>query len=170
MNLTDIAALENWIELEKKINDCTGLNASVFDDAGVRITNFKKWANKLCPVIKSNQKGQNFICALAHQNIAAQAALTHQPVMERCDAGLMKLVVPVFIEGEFTGAVSGCGCLLNNDDVDEFMIHKTIDLSHEKLMGLSRDIPVMTPKEVNAHIRFIQNEVDRMVKAYEDKR
>ena len=77
--------------------------------------------------------------------------------MERCDAGLMKLVVPVFIGGEFSGAVSGCGCLLNNDDVDKFMIHKTIDLSHEKLMGLSRDISVMTPKEVSAHIRFIQN-------------
>lgn len=170
MNLSDIAALENWIELEKKINDRSGLNASVFDAAGVRITDFKKWANKLCPVIKSNQKGQNFICALAHQNIAAQAAHKHQPVMERCDAGLMKLVVPVFIDGEFLGAVSGCGCLLDNDDVDMFMIHKTIGINEEKLMDLSEDIPIMTPKEATSHIRFIQNEVDRIVKAYEDNR
>jgi ligand-binding sensor protein len=170
MNLTHVAALENWIELEKKINDCTGLNASVFDAAGVRITNFKKWANKLCPVIKSNQKGQNFICALAHQNIAAQAAHTHQPVMERCDAGLMKLVVPVFIDEEFLGVVGGCGCLVDGDKIDTFMIHKTIGINEEELMDLSENIPTMTPEDVNAHIHFIQNEVIQMVKAYEEKR
>jgi hypothetical protein len=71
MKLTDIAPLEKWLELEQKINERSGLNASVFDVNGVRITNFKKWANKLCPVIKADEKGQAYICAVAHQNIAA---------------------------------------------------------------------------------------------------
>ena len=170
MNLTDIAALENWIGLEKKINDHSGLNAAVFDAAGARITDFNKWANKLCPVIKSNQKGKNFICALAHQNIAAQAAHKHQPVMERCDAGLIKLVIPVFINGEFLGAVSGCGCLLNNETVDLFIIHKTIGMNENKLMDLTENIPIVTPEDVNSHIRFIQKEMNRMVDTYEAKR
>ena len=73
MKLTDIAPLEKWLELEQKINERTGLNASVFNIEGVRITNYKKWANKLCPVIKANKKGQDYICAVAHQNIGAQA-------------------------------------------------------------------------------------------------
>jgi hypothetical protein len=83
LNLSDIAALENWIELEKKINDRSGLNASVFDAAGVRITDFKKWANKLCPVIKSNQKGQNFICALAHQTCFVPYFVLHPNTLFR---------------------------------------------------------------------------------------
>jgi ligand-binding sensor protein len=170
LKLTDLAPLEKWLALEQKINKRFGLNASVFDVAGVRITDFKKWANKICPVIKSNQKGKNFICSLAHQNIATQAMHTHQPVMESCDAGLMKLVVPVFIDNEFLGAVSECGCLLDNNDVDMFMIHKTIGINEEKLMGLSETIPIMTPKEATSHICFIQNEVARIVNAYEDKR
>jgi len=87
MKLTDILPVEKWVELEKDINERFGLNASVFDREGVRITDFKKWANKLCPVVKGNKKGQTYICAAAHQNIAGQAKQTRKPVIGECDAG-----------------------------------------------------------------------------------
>jgi ligand-binding sensor protein len=168
MKLTDIAPLDKWLELEQKINERTGLNASVFNIEGVRITNYKKWANKLCPVIKADEKGQNYICAVAHQNIAAEAERSHQPVIAECDAGLMKMVVPIFINGEFLGVAGGCGYILGNGEVDTFMINKTIGLADEKLKNLSDDIPVMTQEQAQAHTGFIQNEVDQIIKAYEN--
>ncbi|MGD8722960.1 MAG: hypothetical protein PVG00_03445, partial [Desulfobacterales bacterium] len=61
MKLVDIAPLEKWLELEQKIHARSGLNASVFDVAGIRITDFKRWANQLCPIIKADEKGQNYI-------------------------------------------------------------------------------------------------------------
>ena len=69
MKLTDIATRKQWIELEQQINARSGLNASVFDVDGLRITDFKRWANRLCPVIKADEKGQSYICAAAHQNL-----------------------------------------------------------------------------------------------------
>jgi ligand-binding sensor protein len=168
MKLTDIAPLDKWLRLEQKINERTGLNASVFNVDGVRITNFKKWANKLCPLIKADEKGQNYICAVAHQNIAAEAERTHQPVIAECDAGLMKMVVPIFVNGEFLGVAGGCGYILGNGEVDTFMVNKTIGLADEKLKNLSDDIPVMTSDEAQAHTGFIQNEVDQIIKAYEN--
>ena len=168
MKLTDIAPLEKWLELEQKINERSGLNASVFDVDGVRITNFKKWANKLCPVIKADEKGQNYICAVAHQNIAAQAERSHQPVIAECDAGLMKMVVPIFVNDEFLGVAGGCGYILGNGEVDTFMVNKTIGIANEKLKNLLDDIPVMTPDVAQSHTGFIQNEVDQIIKAYEN--
>ena len=168
MKLTDIAPLDKWLELEQKINERTGLNASVFNVDGLRITNFKKWANKLCPVIKADEKGQNYICAVAHQNIAAQAERTHQPVIAECDAGLMKMVVPIFVNGEFLGVAGGCGYILGNGEVDTFMVNKTIGLADEKLKNLSDDIPVMTQEQAQDHTGFIQNEVDQIINAYEN--
>ncbi|MGD8665060.1 MAG: PocR ligand-binding domain-containing protein [Desulfobacterales bacterium] len=165
MKLTDIAPLEEWLELEQKINARSGLNASVFDVAGVRITEFKRWANKLCPIIKSDEKGQNFICAVAHQNIAAQAERTRQPVIAECDAGLMKLVVPIFVDGTFLGVAGGCGVILENGEVDSFMVNKTIGIDEGKLKDLSADIPVMTTQQAQAHAVFIQHEVDQIIKA-----
>jgi ligand-binding sensor protein len=168
MKLTDIAPLDRWLELEQKINERSGLNASVFNVEGVRITDFKRWANKLCPVIKANKKGQDYICAVAHQNIAAQAERSHQPVIAECDAGLMKMVVPIFINGEFLGVAGGCGYILGNGEVNTFMVNKTIDIADEKLKNLLDDIPAITSDQAQSHTGFIQNEVDQILKAYEN--
>ena len=168
MKLTDIAPLEKWLELEQKINERSGLNASVFDVNGVRITNFKKWANKLCPVIKADEKGQAYICAVAHQNIAAEAEHSRKPVIAECDAGLMKMVVPIFVNDEFLGVAGGCGYVLGDGEVDTFMVNKTIGLAEEELKKLSDDVPVMTPEQAQSHAAFIQNEVDQILNAYEN--
>ena len=164
-----MAQLEIWLKLEKKINERSGLNASVFDVNGVRITDFKKWANNLCPVIKADEKGQDFICAVAHQNIAAQAQRSRKAVVAECDAGLMKLVVPIFIDGEFLGVAGGCGYITENGEVDMFMISKTTGIAEEKLMDLSEDIPVMTPEQAESHTRFIQVEIEQILKEYESR-
>ena len=168
MKLTDIAPLDKWLELEQKINERSGLNASVFNVDGVRITNFKRWANKLCPVIKADEKGQNYICAVAHQNIAAEAERSRKPVIAECDAGLMKMVVPIFANDAFLGVAGGCGYVLGDGEVDTFMVNKTIGLAEEKLKNLSDDIPVITPDQAQSHTGFIQNEVDQILNAYEN--
>jgi ligand-binding sensor protein len=170
MKLTDIAPLKIWLELEQKINERSGLDASVFNVDGVRITDFKKWANKLCPVIKADEKGQNYICAIAHQNIAVEARRSRQPVIAECDAGLMKLVVPIFVNGEFLGVAGGCGYILGNGEVDTFMVNKTIGIVEEKLMNLSDDIPVMTQEQAQSHTEFIQYELDQILKEYENSK
>ena len=168
MKLTDIAPLDKWLELEQKINERSGLNASVFDVDGVRITDFKRWANKLCPVIKADEKGQSYICAVAHQNIAAEAKHSRKPVIAECDAELMKMVVPIFVNDEFLGVAGGCGYVLGDGEVDSFMVNKTIGLAEEKLKKLSDDIPVMTPEQAQSHTAFIKNEVDQILNAYEN--
>ena len=166
MKLTDIAPLEKWLEIEQKINGRSGLNASVFDVDGVRITEFKRWANKLCPVVKADNKGQTQICAIAHQNIAAQARRTQKPVIAECDAGLMKLVVPIFVNDEFLGVAGGCGYVLENGEVDSFMVSKTLEVAEDKINGLIDDIPVMTMEQAEDHTEFIQQEVNQIVKAF----
>jgi len=45
MKLLDILAVEKWVELEKEINERSGLNATVFGVGGIRITDFKEWVN-----------------------------------------------------------------------------------------------------------------------------
>ena len=169
MKLTDIAPLKTWIELEQKINERSGMNASVFNVEGVRLTDFKRWANKLCPVIKAEKKGQDYICAVAHQNIAAQTKRSRKAVVAECDAGLIKLAVPIFLNGEFLGVAGGCGYIAENGEVDMFMISKTTGIAEEKLMDLSDDIPVMTPQQAESHTKFIQIEIEQIIKEYENR-
>ena len=170
MELTDLAPLETWRELEQEINKRSGMNASVFNADGIRITNFVKWANKLCPVIKGNEKGQSYICSIAHQNIAAQAAKTREPAIETCDAGMMKLVVPIIVNGNFLGVAGGCGYLEKTENIDTFMVTKTTGIDEEKLTKLYEDIPFMTRDEAATHAGYIENEINRLINGYENNR
>jgi len=168
MELTDIAPLEIWRELEKRINKRSGLNASVFNVDGIRITDFVKWANNLCPAIKATERGQSYICSVAHQNLAARAAKIRKPVIDACDAGMLKLVVPIFVNGDFIGVAGGCGCLEQNEDIDTFMINKTTGISEEKIVRLAEDIPPMTLEEATFHAAYIESEIHSITASYEN--
>ena len=162
MKLTDIIPLEDWMAIERKIVAQSGLDANVFDTKGRRISTFKHWANRLCPAIKDTDRGQSFICAVAHMNLATIAKNTGQAVIEECDAGLLKLVVPIFFKGEFVGAVGVCGALLDDGEVDEFMINKTTEIESKTIENLAADIPKTIRKNVEGLRDFIIAEIDRI--------
>ena len=167
MKLTDIQPMEKWIELEKKIIKKCKIQSVTFDIEGTRITDYVKWSNRICPVIKSSEKGGPFICAVAHMNMAAQAQKTHKPVAEECDAGILKIVVPIFLKDEFVGTAGGCGRVLADGEVDTFMINKTIGIDEKEIEGLIDDIGSMTTESAQECADFVESEIKGIVEAYE---
>ena len=169
MKLTDIAPLDKWVELEKEINARFGLDSNVFNIDGVRISEFKKWANRLCPEIKATDKGQSFICAVAHMNIAGQAMESKQAVIEECDAGLVKIVIPIFVNDTFLGAVGACGALLEDGEVESFLINKITDIDEEKAESLATDIGTLKRSDADELANFVQQKIDAIIAEYSHK-
>lgn len=169
MELLDLCPLETWKSLEHDIHKRSGLNASVFNLEGIRVIPTEQWPNRLCPEIKANPKGQSFICATAHMNIALLSKSSQAPVIEECDAGLIKLVVPIFVGEEFIGSVSGCGMLLDEGEVDTFLVHKTTDMDEAVLEDLSKDLPVISMEKAQELSRFITEAVEGIVTRYMEK-
>ncbi len=167
MELTDILPAEKWLELEKEIHERSGLASNVFNVQGIRITDYKVWVNRLCPVVKANDNGQSFICAVAHMNIADMAKNSKETVIEECDAGLLKLVVPIFVKGEFLGAVGACGLLLDDGDVDSFMVNRTIEIGEENIEGLSDDIKRVSTEDVEALGEYITERLKKITDDFE---
>lgn len=167
MKLTDLQPLTQWIELEEAIRRRSGMRASVYDIDGIGITGRSRQANDLCREIRATGKGQTYICAVAHQNMAAMARNDRTPIIEECDAGMLKIVVPIFCGDEFVGAAGGCGLLLEDGEVDDFMINKTTDLPEGKILELAEGVPTMTRPQAEELAAFIAGEIDRIVKQYE---
>jgi len=163
MQLTDIAPVESWVELEKEINRRSGLDANVFNTKGYRISDLKNWANSLCPEIKATDKGQSFICAPAHMNLAVQAMKTKRAVIEECDAGLIKIVVPIFLNEDFVGAVGACGFLLDDGEVDSFLVNKMTDIEEDKIEQLAEGIPSITTEKAESITTFIKEQIEKIV-------
>ena len=170
MTLVEMLPVEKWIELEMGINKRSNLNASVFDANGIRITNYKKWANRLCPVVKADEKGQSYICAVAHQNAANQAQKTRAPAIVECDAGLVKVVVPIFENDEFLGVAGGCGLLLKDSEVDTFLVDKTTDIDPGEIENLSNDIATISMAKLQSVIRYIDKELEWIKHSYQNQR
>jgi len=163
MKLTDIAPLERWMELENDINARSGMDANVFDTKGYRISPQKHWANELCPAIKDTDKGQSFIFAPAHMNLAAQAARAGETVIEECDAGMIKLVVPIVADGEFIGAVGACGMRFEDSEVDAFLVNKMTDIDEDRVEFLAAGVPTITREAAEELGRYIRKRVEAIL-------
>ncbi len=166
MKLVDILEIEKWIEIEKEINRRSGLNAGVYNVDGMRITNFIKWANNFCPDLRATGKGQKFICAVAHQNIAAQAAKSKKTIVAECDAGLMKFVVPIFVGDEFLGTAGGCGLRYGQGEVDAYLVHRTSDMDEQHVRELAGGIDTIAPDTLADVIDYVENKVAESVSIF----
>ena len=167
MKLVDIMPIEKWIAIEKEIQSRSGLNAAVYDVNGLRITDFIKWANRLCPSLRATEKGQKFICAVAHQNIAARAAKTGETIIAECDAGLMKFVVPIFAGDKFLGTAGGCGLLKSRGQVDAYLVHRTTDMKEEDVRNLAEDIEKIPQDRLVDVVAFVEKKVVESIQEFE---
>jgi len=169
MKLTDLLPLEKWKEFEKEITRRSGLDANIFNTDGVRMTDYKNWANRLCPAIKATDKGQSYICAIAHMNLAAQAKQAQRSLIEECDAGLVKIIVPVVVDNEFLGAVGACGFLLDDGEVDPFLVNMTTGIDEKEIERLSSDIDTISIEKAKTLVSYIEEEISKVIAKFEKK-
>jgi ligand-binding sensor protein len=166
MKLVDMMPVERWVEIERDINKRSGFNAAVYDAQGMRITDFKQWANRLCPAIRETDKGLQSICSVAHQNVAAQVVKARETVIDECDAGLMKFAVPIFVDDEFMGVAGGCGKLRGGGRVDAYLVHRTTDLDEKIVDDLAFDIDTITEESLESVINYVEKTVDDIIEEF----
>jgi len=140
MKMTDLLSKEEWKRLEEEFHLKTGLDTNAYDSEGFTFTGLKQWANKICPHIKARPESLRAVCSVAHQNLAHQARQTGQPVIEECDIGLIKICVPVVVGDQFLGAVGGCGLVMEEGEVETFLIQKLTDMDEYQVEELAAEV------------------------------
>lgn len=166
MKLTDVAPLEKWIDLEKDIQEMTGLCAAIMDVDGMRINPKGIFVNKLCPAIKKTEKGQTYICSVSHMDIANTAKEKKASVVEECEAGMVKYVVPIFVNNEFLGTAGGCGLLFPEGEVEAFYVNKLTGMETAEIENLAGDIQTVSKETIDKAIDFTKEKVDEIVSGY----
>jgi ligand-binding sensor protein len=170
MELTDICPLETWEALENNLFTKFNFQGSVFNPKGIRISQVKNWSNDLCPAIKATKNGQSYICSTAHMNMSAMAKKTREIVIEECDAGFVKMVVPIIYNDEFIGVAGGCGLLAEDGDADTFAVNKIAGIDETTVEELTRELPLITHEEMDAATTFLQEQVSLILENYRQKK
>jgi ligand-binding sensor protein len=166
MELTELLSREECAQFEKELFDRFKINCTIFNTSGIRVTGKPNWCNRLCPEIKANKDSLAAICALGNQNFTARARNSRKPVIGECDAGLIKIVVPIFSNGSFLGTAGGCGLLPEGGEVETLMIEKTLGLGDKEIAELSRGIGSMSEEQAQEMADFIEKRIGRYVSRY----
>ncbi len=169
MVLTDILSVDEWAAFEKELYNRFHINCTVYNTSGVGVTGKPNWCNKLCPEIKANKDSLAAICAPGNQNFMAQAKQTQKAVIGECDAGLIKIAVPIFYKDEFLGTAGGCGLLTEDGSVETFMIEKTLGLNEEEIAVLCDGLNSMSEEQADEMALFIEKRIDQYLTHYEKK-
>jgi ligand-binding sensor protein len=159
MELTDILSKEAWAAFEKELFDRFRINCTVYNTDGIGVTGTPNWCNRLCPEIKRNKDSLAAICAPGNQNFMARAEKTRKPVIDECDAGMLKIAVPVFNQDEFLGTAGGCGLLPAGGEVETFLIEKTAGLNEAEIADLCEGLDTMTEDQAKEMASFIEEKI-----------
>ena len=159
MELTDILSKEEWTAFEKELYDRFDTNCTVYNTSGIGVTGKPNWCNRLCPEIKANKDSLAAICAPGNQNFMVQARQTHKAVIGECDAGLIKIAVPIFGNGDFLGTAGGCGLLPQGGELETFMIEKTAGLSEAEIAELCKGMGSMTEEQAQEMAAYIEKRI-----------
>ena len=163
MELTDVISKEEWEAFEKELFDRFHINCAVYNVEGIGVTGKPNWCNKLCPEIKANKDSLAAICAPGNQNFMAQAKQSQKAVIGECDAGLLKIAVPIFKDNEFLGTAGGCGLLPVGGEIETFMIEKTAGLSEDEIAVLSEEMGTMSEETANEMAYYIEKRIDEIL-------
>lgn len=144
MNMTDILPVEAWRELAKEIYERFRLNPSVADAEGNIVAGGEYFGNPLCARIKKDPKGVSAICAVAGQYFASELRGSKLPMMDECDAAMTKVAVPVIVDGVVLGSVGCCGALVDDAEVDDFMVARSLGVDEADLEEFMDSLPHLT--------------------------
>ncbi|MEW6619101.1 MAG: PocR ligand-binding domain-containing protein [bacterium] len=157
MTITELAPLDFWKGVGEKVYNLTGLTGVTFNAENKAIHPPAAFANKICAEIKANPSTSASICGMAHQSLSAMAKKKGKPIVEECDLNMIKIVVPVFKNGEFLGTTGGCGLLPEDEEegVNTFLASKGLEKEEAEIESLAEGIGILSQDKIDAVIKLI---------------
>jgi len=162
MRLIDLQSKEDWEKLQQELHDRFHFNADVMDQDGVRLAG-TAWGNDLCRAIRDDEQGLGAICKPAGQMFVHLMREGRAAFVEECDAGLVRISVPVIKDGELLGAVGGCGLVPEEGEVDEYMVEMSSGMDAETVSRLAGTVTSASVQRVSEIIDFIEAKVAELV-------
>jgi len=147
LSVYDLNSRENWKRMLDETQSSLGLPTALLDPDNI-ILQSKGKRNQLCWEIRSRNKTKSVICGQSQQFMANMARAQKSFVVEICEAGMAKFVVPILQDENYLGCVTACGCMLPGTQVEAYLIEKTTDIDEQIISEMAETAPVIRREQL----------------------
>ncbi len=140
VTMYDIKPKEEWQRVLDTVYRELGMPSAITDKENA-VLQVSGPRNPLCSKIRSIKEASSFICSQAQQFMAEAAKEKRRPIIDFCDAGMLKLVIPVFRQNDFVGTLTACGAYIGGEDLEAFLIEKSTKLNKQEIEELIQQVP-----------------------------
>jgi ligand-binding sensor protein len=147
MTPLDLRSKEQWEEILDRLAEDVNMTACLTDDKGVPFF-CRRDRYPLCAAVRDNADAITAICSQTNTVMLAAVVKTLKPEVDYCEAGLLRLVVPVLHGGAIVGLVTACGLAVKEEEPETFLVSKQLGISEEEAARLAESTPFGAEDEV----------------------
>ncbi|MGQ9655525.1 MAG: PocR ligand-binding domain-containing protein [Thermodesulfobacteriota bacterium] len=133
--LFEIREKGKWLEILGEIASDLGMVATLVDPQGMILLHAGDYP-EICLRVRRRPQALSFVCGQSSQALMKQAERSRGPVVELCQIGLCKMVIPLFSGDRFLGAVASCSRALVGEELDPFLLSQELGIGEEEAQGL----------------------------------
>lgn len=163
MTPMDVKTEDEWKQIIEQFAGQVAMTTCLADDAGAHPSLCHPDRYPLCAAIREDAEAATFICGKANVAMLAVARKTLRPVVDMCDAGLFRIVVPIVREGALAGLMVACG--VASDDVDEeldaFLVSRQLGIPETEVEELARATPAASEEELRRQAESLFERLNR---------
>jgi len=160
MSVYDIKSKEEWQKILDDLCEESGMPTALVDKKSVVLQDSGE-RNPLCLKIRSNNESLAFICGQTQQFMVKKAKSTQKPVIDPCEAGMLKLLIPLFLDNEFVGSITVCGSCAPGEEIETFAIAQSTKMNEDEIRPLVKQLCEVDQEKVTGVAQRLFQEIQK---------
>jgi ligand-binding sensor protein len=141
-NPLEIMSAEQWDELLEELASDSLMATALMDTEGSILRSHGR-RSALCKLIRDSDEARMSVCSQTSQAMLELVRVSLTPVIEECEAGMLRLVIPVVRDGILVFQVAACGRLAHDGEIETFLVSKLLDMEEADVTDLSRSVTLV---------------------------
>ncbi len=158
MKPSDLMTDEEWDALLNRYSTECGMAVALTDASGAILRESGK-RFPLCAKIRENDTALSFICSQTNTAMLQTVRTTLAPEIDLCEAGLVRVVIPIVREGALVGQIAACGKASQDEEFDPFLAAQTLEVDEEEVLGYFEGTPTCTADDMKAAAKRLFDEL-----------
>ena len=137
----DVMSKDEWDEVLEQFARNTKMTACL-GEPKESLMRCRSERTALCLAIRNKQETLTSICYQASTTMNAIIAKTLKPEIDFCQAGLMRVAVPIVRDNSVIGQVFACGLASEEEEIEAVLLAKQLGISEDEVREMVKSIPV----------------------------